>query len=168
MPIPSLRSTRGPRSEFYCSACNTKFKTEFSSPDLKAGIQKEWDEHLSSVHPRHWEREQTERVERKAAQERSIKRWRTIIAFSVSGFVVTCLYVCYLWYSYPHQNLQVINIFDRLCPPFFLTLIYVDVPGTTGDHIITWAEVALLNAALYGVIGAAISRLLGLGHHLVH
>jgi hypothetical protein len=26
MPIPSLRSTGGQRSEFYCSACNTKFE----------------------------------------------------------------------------------------------------------------------------------------------
>jgi hypothetical protein len=168
MPIPSLRSTRGPRSEFYCSACNTKFKPHFPSPDLKAAIQEDWDEHLSSVHPSHWEREQAERVERKASRERSIKRWRMIIAFSVMGFVVTCLYVGYLWYSYPHQNLQVINIFDRLCPPSFLTLIYVDVPGTTSDHIITWTEVALLNAGLYAVIGAAISRLLGLRRRLVH
>src|ERR1035441_7602613 len=144
MPIPSLRSTRGSRSEFYCSACNTKFKTHLPSADLKAAIQKEWDEHLFSVHPRHWEREEAKRVENKASREQSIKRWRMIIAFSVMGFVVTCLYVGYLWYSFPHQNLQVINIFDRLCPPSFLTVIYMDVPGTTGDHIITWTEVALL------------------------
>ena len=168
MPVPSLRSTRGPRSEFYCSACNTKFKTHFPLPDLKAEIQKEWDKHLSTVHPRDWEREKAQRVERKASRERSIKRWRMIIAFSVLGFLVTCLYVGYLWYSYPHQNLRVINVFDRLCPPSFLTLIYLDVPGTTGDHIITWAEVAVLNAGLYGVIGAAISRLLRVGHRLFH
>jgi len=86
-----------------------------------------------------------------------------IIAFSVLGFVVTCLYVGYLWYSYPHQNLRVISILDRLCPPSFLTLIYMDVRGTTIDYIITWTEVAVLNAGLYGVIGAAISRLLPIG-----
>jgi hypothetical protein len=164
MPIPSLRSTGGPRSEFYCSACNTKFKTQLLSPDMKAAIQKEWDEHLASVHPRHWEREEAKRAERQASRERSTKRWRMIIAFSVIGFVVTCLYVGYLWYSYPHQNLHVTNIFERLCPPSFLTLIYVDVPGTTGDHIITWIEVALLNAGLYGVIGATISSMRQLGH----
>src|SRR5258706_6947146 len=168
MPVPSLRSTRGPRSEFYCSACNTKFKTHFPLPDLKAEIQKEWDKHLSTVHPRDWEREKAQRVERKASRERSIKRWRMIIAFSVLGFLVTCLYVGYLWYSYPHQNLRVINVFVRLCTPSFLTLIYLDEICTTGDHIITWAEVAVLNAGLNGVIGAAISRLLRVGHRLVH
>ena len=96
--------------------------------------------------------------ERQASRERSTKRWRMIIAFSALGVVVTCLYVAYLRYSYPHRNLRVISIFDRLCPFSFLTLIYIDVPGTTVDHIIAWAEVAVLNAGLYGVIGAAISR----------
>ena len=107
-------------------------------------------------------------MERKTSRERSIKRWRMTIAFSVVGFVVTWVYAGYLWHSYPHQNLQVINIFDRLCPPSFLTLVYVDVPGTTGDHVITWTEVALVNAGLYAAIGAAISRLLSLGQRLVH
>jgi len=160
MPIPFLRSTGGPRSEFYCSACNTKFKTQLLSPDMKAAIQKEWDEHLSSVHPRQWEREEKERARRQASRERSAAHWRVIIAFSVLGIVVTCLYIAYLWFSYPHQNLRVISIFDKLCPPSFLTLIYMDVPGTTADHAVTWAEVAVLNAGLYGVIGAAVSRLL--------
>src|SRR5260370_31141538 len=130
---------------------------------MKAAIQKEWDEHLSSVHPRHWEREQEKRAKRQASRERCATRWRVIIAFSVLGFVVTCSYVAYLWFSYPHQNIRVIRIFDTLCPPSFLTLIYMDVPGTTADHAVTSAEVAVLNGGLYGVIGVAVSRLLRVG-----
>jgi hypothetical protein len=149
MPIPSLRSTGGPRSDFYCSACNTKM-----------AIQEEWDNHLSSVHPRHWEREKKERATRQASRKLSATRWRVTIAFSVLGFAVTCLYVVYLWVSYPQRNLRLTSIFDVLCPPSSLTLIYIDVPGTTADYAVTWIEVALLNAGLYGFVGAALSRLL--------
>ena len=87
------------------------------------------------------------------------KRWRVIMAFSVLGFVVTCSYIAYLWLGYPHPNLRVVSIFDELCPPSFLTLIYIDVPGTAADHVVTWVEVAILNAGLYGLVGAAISKL---------
>ena len=160
MPIPSLRSTGGPRSEFYCSACNTKFETQLLSTDTKAAIQEEWDEHLFRVHPRHWEREKKERAIRQASRERSVTRWRVVIAFSALGIAVTCLYVAYLWVSYPHRKLRLISIFDALCPPSFLTLIYMDVQGTTADYAVTWTEVALLNAGLYGLIGAALSKLL--------
>src|SRR6476660_4779654 len=75
MPIPSLRSTGGSRSEFYCSACNTKM-----------AIQEEWDNHLSSVHPRHWEREKKERATSQASRKLSATRWCVTIAFSVLGF----------------------------------------------------------------------------------
>jgi hypothetical protein len=94
------------------------------------------------------------------------KRWRVIVAFSVLGFLVTCLYVLYLWLTYPHRNVRVTSIFDALCPPSFLTLIYIDVPGTTGDYAVTWAEVAVLNAGLYGFTGAALSRLLHVGRRV--
>jgi len=51
---------------------------------------------------------------------------------------------------------------------FAVWIIYVDVPGTTVDHVIAWAEVAVLNAGLHGIIGAAISRLLRAGLALTH
>jgi hypothetical protein len=160
MPIPCLRSTDGPHSEFYCSACNTKFKTQSFSPDMKAAIQREWDDHLSSVHPRPWEREKSERTRRQASRERSARRWRVIVSFSVLGMAIIFLGVGYLWINFPHQNLRVTRILDALCPPSVLTLIYLDVPGTTADYALTGAVVAILNAGLYGAIGAAVTRLL--------
>jgi hypothetical protein len=158
MPSPDLRSTGGPRSEFYCSACEVKLSTQLLSPDMKAAIQNEWDEHLSSVHPRYWEYEQKKRARRQASRERSSKRWRLIVAFSTLGFVVT--FLAYLWMTYLHPSLRVENLFHKLCPPSVLTLIYIDVPGSTVDYTVTWAEAAVLNAGLYGVIGATVSILL--------
>jgi hypothetical protein len=124
---------------------------------MKAAIQKEWDEHLSSVHPLHWDDERKKRAGRQASRERSSKRWRVIIAFSALGFFVAFL-AC-LWMTFLHPSLRVENVFYKLCPPSVLTLIYIDVPGTTVDYMVTWAVVALLNAGLYGVIGAAVSIL---------
>ena len=160
MPIPFLRSTSGPRAEFYCSACQTKFKPQSLSTDM-AAIQAQWDEHLSSAHPRHWEREEGRRARRRASRERSATRWCLIIAFSVLGFVVSV--VGYLWIAYLHASPRVVSVFFKLCPPSVLTLIYIDVPGTSVDYAVTWAEVAVLNAGLYGVIGAAVSRLFRIG-----
>jgi hypothetical protein len=56
--------------------------------------------------------------------------------------------------------------FRRVVPSSFLTLIYIDVPGTTGDYALTWVEVAVLNAGLYGFTGAALSRLLRVGRRV--
>jgi len=71
MPSPFLRSTRGARPEFYCSLCNMKFKTRLLSPNAKVAIQKEWDDHLRSVHPRQWEREERKRARRAVQPDRS-------------------------------------------------------------------------------------------------
>ncbi|MBZ5574278.1 MAG: hypothetical protein LAO09_20640, partial [Acidobacteriia bacterium] len=48
-----------------------KFKTQLLSPDAKAAIHKEWDEHLRIVHPRQWEREERKRARRTAQLDRS-------------------------------------------------------------------------------------------------
>jgi hypothetical protein len=93
----------------------TKFEKQQLSPDAKAAIQKEWDEHLSSIHPRHGERERKERTIRQVSRERSATRWRIMITFSVMGIVVTCLCVAYLWSSYAQRNLRIVGIFDSLC-----------------------------------------------------
>jgi hypothetical protein len=82
MPTPRLHSTK--RQEFFCSVCKAKPKSEFHLPtsrpavvrtehgpsiewskdeestmkDAKLAVLNEWDEHLSTVHPRQSEREQ--------------------------------------------------------------------------------------------------------------
>ena len=78
MPSPFLRSTGGPSSEFYCSLCNTRLKSkmrgripslgewEKSAAQWKTALMQEWDEHLASVHPQQWEREQRKKARRTA------------------------------------------------------------------------------------------------------
>jgi hypothetical protein len=84
MPSPFLRSSGGPRWEFYCSLCKTPLKSKMPRlvPPLsehekavgqaKTALLKEWDEHLADVHPQQWEREQRKRARRRAATERQV------------------------------------------------------------------------------------------------
>ena len=93
MPSPRLHS-KGP--EFFCSLCKIQLKSEFHVPtteptvvrtdhgpsiewskdeesvmkDAKVAILSEWDEHLRTVHPRQWEREQRKRARRRAKREK--------------------------------------------------------------------------------------------------
>lgn len=48
-----------------------------------------------------------------------------------------------------------------LCPPSFLTIVFIDIkkPILT-DVIIVWVAIVFLNAALYGVVGAFITKYL--------
>jgi hypothetical protein len=46
-------------------------------------------------------------------------------------------------------------IFIILCPPVLLTFPLLDVEIGTGGFYILWMVVALLNAAVYSVIGSA-------------
>ena len=93
-------------------------------------------------------------------------RCRLFIVFSGFGLFVTLLNVGYLWLSYPARSPVVTSISDRLCPSSFLTAIYMDVPGTITDHIVTWVEVSVLNAGLYGVLGEAIFWVLRVGRFI--
>jgi hypothetical protein len=47
-----------------------KFKT-LLSPDAKAALQKEWDEHLRSVHPRQWERQERKKARRATQRDKT-------------------------------------------------------------------------------------------------
>jgi hypothetical protein len=49
-------------------------------------------------------------------------------------------------------------LFMILCPPVVLTFPLLDVKVGTGGLYVVWMVVALLNAALYAVIGSAYVR----------
>jgi hypothetical protein len=49
-------------------------------------------------------------------------------------------------------------IFIILCPAVLLTFPLIDVEIGTGGIYVVWMAVALFNAAVYGVIGAAYMR----------
>jgi hypothetical protein len=92
MPTPRLHSIKA--QEFFCSLCKTQLRSEFHLPttkpavvqtdhgpsiewskeeqsvmkDAKVAVLNEWDEHLRTVHPRQWEREQKKRARRATAR----------------------------------------------------------------------------------------------------
>ena len=85
------------------------------------------------------------------------KNWRIMLAFSVLGLVVACLNVTYLWVTYPHRNPTIENVFDLLCRPSVLTIVCMDVPCTNADYAKLWAVAAILNAAIYGIVGGLLA-----------
>jgi len=87
------------------------------------------------------------------------KEWRTILGFAALGLGITAVFVAYqvLTDSSPPRppNTLMYLIFMILCPPSFLTIPLIDVEiGSEGFYPV-WTIVALINAALYAVIGAA-------------
>ena len=76
---------------------------------------------------------------------------------------MTGAYVAYLTITFPHwqrRNLKVQAYLDYLCPFAFLTAIYMDTPcATTLDYDVLWTIIAILNAGLYGAVGAALIKL---------
>jgi hypothetical protein len=51
------------------------------------------------------------------------KHWRVIVAFSLTGLLVTCAYVTYLYTTYPNRIPKVDMLFNLLCTPSIVTLI---------------------------------------------
>ncbi|MGB2899061.1 MAG: hypothetical protein WBB89_07340 [Candidatus Acidiferrum sp.] len=87
------------------------------------------------------------------------KDWRTILRFAVMGLVITAVFVAYQVLTDssppPPPNISLILMFMVLCPPSFLTIPLIDVEiGSEGFYPL-WSIVALMNAVLYAVIGAA-------------
>ncbi len=87
----------------------------------------------------------------------------TILRFAAVGFGIVVVWVVYHILTDPSPWSQLNNllsvIFMILCPPILLTFPLFDVEiGTVGFSVLC-TLVALLNAALYAVIGAAYVRL---------
>ncbi|SRR5216683_6763294 len=87
------------------------------------------------------------------------KDWRTILGFTAVGLGITVAFVAYQVLTDssppPPPNIPLYLICMILCPPSFLTIPLIDVEiGSEGIYPL-WTIVALINAALYAVIGAA-------------
>ncbi len=87
------------------------------------------------------------------------KDWRAILRFAVVGLVVTAGSVAYQVLRDssppPPPNIPLLLTFMVLCPPSFLTIPLMDVEiGSEGFYPL-WSVVALMNAVLYAIIGAA-------------
>jgi hypothetical protein len=87
------------------------------------------------------------------------KDWRTILGFAAVGFGVTAVFVAYQVLTDasppPPPNMPVLTMFIILCPSSLLTIPLIDIEiGSEGFYPL-WTVVALINTALYAVIGAA-------------
>ena len=85
------------------------------------------------------------------------KDWRTILGFAAVGLGVPAVWVVYQMLANPSPwsrlNDTLSVIFMILCPPVLLTFPLFDVEiGDAGSYAIL-TVVAILNAALYAVIG---------------
>lgn len=84
---------------------------------------------------------------------------RLIAVFGVLGLLLTGAYVLYLVVTFPHRDLRVTTLFDRLCPFSFLAVVFVDTPNATlKDYVTVWTLAAVLDAALYGVVAAILIK----------
>ena|SRR5450432_973279 len=98
---------------------------------------------------------------RPAARGGDLKRyWRLVVGFSALGFVAACTYAAYLYVSYPERNPMIVRAFGFLCPPSRLDAWFVDAPNASiVEQCVLWVFIALINAGLYGGIGASVIKL---------
>ncbi len=83
---------------------------------------------------------------------------RTILGFATTGLGIVLVWLGYQTLTGPSPwsvfNSFLSAMFMVLCPPCLLTFSLLDVePGAFGVYVV-WIGVALLNAALYAVIGS--------------
>ena len=87
------------------------------------------------------------------------KDWRIILGFAAVGLGITAVFVAYQVLtdsSFPAPpNTLTYLICMILCPPSFLTIPLIDVEIGSEGFYPFWTIVALVNAALYAVIGPA-------------
>ena len=88
---------------------------------------------------------------------------RMVLRFAAVSFGIEVVWVVYQMATDPSPwsslNDLLSVIFMILCPPVLLTFPLIDVEIGTGGSYVVWMVVALLNAALYGVIGSAYVRM---------
>ena len=86
---------------------------------------------------------------------------RLILLFCALGFVIVGVCALYLVTTFPNRHPRAETILTYFCPFSFLTVIFMDSPHAKPvDYVIVWMTVAILNAALYGVVGSLIVKLI--------
>jgi len=59
----------------------------------------------------------------------------------------------------PHElNTPVLVTILALCPPSLLSALFIDAETGTSGFYFVWFFIALINAALYAAVGAAVTR----------
>ena len=86
-------------------------------------------------------------------------RRKPIVASAVTGFIVAAVLFAYLQLTLAWSDaLLLVSLI--LCPPSLLTAAFIDIHPSMAAIIIMWSVVALMNATLYGAVGAFLLGLL--------
>lgn len=87
---------------------------------------------------------------------------RLVAVLCLVGFIVTAVYVMYLAVTLPHwqqRSPNVLTLLRILCPFAFLDMMFIDMPATAWDSAVLWTIISLLNAGLFGMVGAVLINL---------
>ena len=90
------------------------------------------------------------------------KRLRLTLVLACSGFVVAAIGAACAEFadSYPPHLGAALGILAIIvCPPSLIFVALIDVEPGTADFAVTWLAIAVVNAALYAVIGLGVGRL---------
>jgi hypothetical protein len=87
------------------------------------------------------------------------KQWRLIVGCALFGFVVTVLIVLYV-YLLGEFDGSLYTAFVVLCPPSLAVIPLSGAMESKASSYAVWSLIALSNAGLYGIVGAAIAGLL--------
>jgi len=87
----------------------------------------------------------------------------TILTFALVGLGITVVFIAFQMLMVEHSPWFTLNnilsaMFMIFCPPAVLTFPLLDVEIGSGGFYFLWMVVALLNAAVYAVIGTAYVR----------
>ena len=85
------------------------------------------------------------------------------VSLACLGFLITVIFWAYSAFShYPHvmnvKTAALVITLVVLCPPSLLSLPFWETEPDTMPGIIIWAVIGLINAFLYGSIGALLAK----------
>jgi hypothetical protein len=92
------------------------------------------------------------------------KPWQVIVGFALLGLGIAALFYVY---SVSYDYSKPVNGMDSalaiatfiLCPPSLLFVLCIDCEVGTGAGVFMFSVIALLNTALYAIVGAVIVSL---------
>ena len=89
------------------------------------------------------------------------KQIRLRVGFAALGLAIAAALFAYLEITnYSTLNRALLVAAITLCPPSLLSILIMDVEPHTGDMAVIWSVIALMNGALYAVVGAGLGRYL--------
>ena len=95
------------------------------------------------------------------------KQARVGLAFSALGFAMAALLFGYLEFTnYARLNPILLYASIILCPPSLLSMLFLDIEPHTGEAVIAWAFIGVINSGLYAAIGTFVGRFLWKPHRL--